>query len=119
LALAGGYAVREHGMGQRPSGDVDLFTDWQRRADFPAVVDVVIEALAAHGYSVTVVARSDTFARLLLGRTGSTPDDAPEKLELAADWRSHPPVMLDVGPVLHPDDATANKMSALDAAVVP
>ncbi|MFC7531416.1 hypothetical protein [Actinoplanes sp. GCM10030250] len=30
LALAGGYAVREHGMGNRPSGDVDLFTDWQR-----------------------------------------------------------------------------------------
>ncbi|GAA2596063.1 hypothetical protein GCM10010435_89010 [Winogradskya consettensis] len=28
LALAGGYAVRMHGMGDRPSGDVDLFTDW-------------------------------------------------------------------------------------------
>jgi hypothetical protein len=28
LALAGGYAVRAHGMGDRPSGDVDLFTDW-------------------------------------------------------------------------------------------
>jgi hypothetical protein len=27
LALAGGYAVQEHGMGDRPSGDVDLFTD--------------------------------------------------------------------------------------------
>jgi hypothetical protein len=30
LALAGGYAVRAHGIGSRPSGDVDLFTDWQR-----------------------------------------------------------------------------------------
>jgi hypothetical protein len=110
LALAGGYAIREHGMGHRPSGDVDLFTDWQRRADFPAVVDVVIEALTAHGYTVAVESRSDTFARLLLG-TGH--HDAPEKLELAADWRSHPPVVLDVGPVLHPDDASANKMSAL------
>jgi hypothetical protein len=29
LALAGGYAVRAHGMGDRPSDDVDLFTDWQ------------------------------------------------------------------------------------------
>jgi hypothetical protein len=44
LALAGGYAVRAHGMGDRPSGDVDLFTDWQRRADFPAVADRVIKA---------------------------------------------------------------------------
>jgi hypothetical protein len=31
LALAGGYAVAAHGMGNRPSGDVDLFTSWQRR----------------------------------------------------------------------------------------
>nr|WP_217808835.1 nucleotidyl transferase AbiEii/AbiGii toxin family protein [Nocardia donostiensis] len=27
FALAGGYALRVHGMGDRPSGDVDLFTD--------------------------------------------------------------------------------------------
>jgi hypothetical protein len=39
FALAGGYAVRAYGIGDRPSGDVDLFTDWQRRADFPAAVD--------------------------------------------------------------------------------
>lgn len=45
LALTGGYAVRAHGMGDRPSGDVDLFTDWQRRADFPAVVTLVVDAL--------------------------------------------------------------------------
>jgi hypothetical protein len=31
LALAGGYAVSAHGMGNRPSGDVDLFTSWQHR----------------------------------------------------------------------------------------
>jgi hypothetical protein len=33
FALAGGYAVSAHGMGNRLSGDVDLFTDRQRRAD--------------------------------------------------------------------------------------
>jgi hypothetical protein len=27
LALAGGYAVSAHGIGDRPSGDVDLFAD--------------------------------------------------------------------------------------------
>jgi len=26
--VAGGYAVQLHGMGNRPSGDVDLSTDW-------------------------------------------------------------------------------------------
>jgi hypothetical protein len=34
LALAGGYAVSAHGMGNRPSGDVDLFTGWQNRGEF-------------------------------------------------------------------------------------
>jgi hypothetical protein len=29
LALAGGYAVQAHGIGNRLSGDVDLFTTWQ------------------------------------------------------------------------------------------
>ena len=57
LALAGGYAVRAHGMGDRPSGDVDLFTDWQRRADFPAVTDLVIQALTDNGFLVDVDAR--------------------------------------------------------------
>lgn len=42
FALAGGYAVSAHGMGQRLSGDVDLFTDWQRRGDFSSAVETVI-----------------------------------------------------------------------------
>jgi hypothetical protein len=29
IALAGGYAVQAHGIGNRPSGDVDLFTTRQ------------------------------------------------------------------------------------------
>jgi hypothetical protein len=108
LALAGGYAVREHGMGDRPSGDVDLFTDWQRRADFPAAADLVIEASTDNGFMVYVDARADTFARLLVSRSYE-PDTEPQKMELAADWRAHPPVTLGVGPVLHPDDAVGNK----------
>ncbi len=112
LALAGGYAVRAHGMGDRPSGDVDLFTDSQRRADFPAVTDLVIESLTDNGFLVKVDARADTFARLLI-----TPNDEPAaeplKMELAADWRAHSPVTLNIGPVLHPDDAVGNKMAAL------
>jgi hypothetical protein len=39
LALAGGYAVSAHGMGNRPSGDVDLFTSWQRRGEFPELAE--------------------------------------------------------------------------------
>jgi hypothetical protein len=57
--LAGGYAVRAHGIGHRPSGDVDLFMDWQRRADFPQVADLVMVALTEAGFAVTVDARGE------------------------------------------------------------
>jgi hypothetical protein len=90
-----------------------LFTDWRRRADFPAATDTVIAALEKHGYTVNVAIRGDTFARLLVHAPGDGADAEPEKVELAADWRAHPPVLLGVGPVLHPDDAVANKMCAL------
>lgn len=113
FALAGGYAISAHGMGNRPSGDVDLFTDWHRRADFATAVDTVIEALTHYHYSITVVIRSDTFARLLLASPEAGSDGNEDKLELSVDWRAHPPVTLDIGPVLHPDDAVANKMCAL------
>ena len=39
LALAGGYAVSAHGMGNRPSGDVDLFTGWKHRGEFTAFAE--------------------------------------------------------------------------------
>lgn len=119
FALAGGYAVRAHGIGDRPSGDVDLFTDWQRRADFPAAVDAVIATLIEHGYGVRVAARGESFARLLVTAPGASGEGAEDKVELSADWRSHPPVLLDVGPVLHVEDAVANKMCALNGRALP
>jgi hypothetical protein len=32
-------------MGNRPSGDVDLFTSWQRRGEFPELTAAVVAAL--------------------------------------------------------------------------
>jgi hypothetical protein len=119
FALAGGYAVRAYGIGNRPSGDVDLFTDWQRRADFPAAVDAVVAALGDHGYAVRVAVRGESFARLLVTTPDASGDGTQDKVELSADWRAHPPVLLDVGPVLHVDDAVANKMCALYGRALP
>jgi len=41
------------------------------------------------------------------------PDGEICKVDLGIFWRSRDPVALDVGPVLHPDDAAAGKMDAL------
>jgi len=116
LALAGGYAVQAYGIGRRPSGDVDLFTTWQHRDEFPELTSAVLSALKGAGYTTSVIMSGETFARLIV----TDPlDGQEEKVELSADWRAHEPVQLDVGPVLHPDDAVANKVCALFGRALP
>jgi Nucleotidyl transferase AbiEii toxin, Type IV TA system len=95
----------------RPSEDVDLFTAWERRGDFATAADAVIDGYRDGGYAVAVTQRFDTFARLAV--TDPTQPDHPYKVELAANWRALPPVMMDIGQVLHADDVVAGKMSAL------
>lgn len=111
FALAGGYAVQAHGILDRPSEDIDLFTAWERRGDFAAAVDAVVDAYRAAGYTAEVTQQFETFAQLAV--TDPATPDRPYKVELAANWRSLPPVMMDIGPVLHVDDVVAGKMSAL------
>jgi hypothetical protein len=116
LALAGGYAVQAHGMGARPSGDVDLFTSWQHRNEFPELTTAVIAALESSGYTASAIQRAETFVRLMVTDPA---DGVAEKVELSADWRAHDPVQLDIGPVLHADDAVANKVCALFGRALP
>lgn len=111
FALAGGHAVGAHGILDRPSEDVDLFADWQRRADFPTAVDAVIAAYRNEGFEVVVDLRLETFARLHVSRADGP--DRHHRVELVANWRAQPPVEMEIGPVLHPDDVMAGKMDAL------
>ena len=41
------------------------------------------------------------------------------KVELGCDWRARPPEVLAIGPVLHPDDAVANKVTTLFGRAAP
>lgn len=111
FALAGGHAVAAHGILIRPSEDSRLVADWQRRADFPTAVHEVIAAYHAEGLHVEVDLRLDTFARLFV-TDPEYPSDH-HKVELVANWRAQPPVQMDIGPVLHPDDVMAGKVDAL------
>jgi hypothetical protein len=95
---------------------VDLFTSWQRRGEFPELAAAVIAALEAAGYKASVIMSAETFTRLIL----TDPEDgSEEKVELSVDWRAHEPVQLGVGPVLHADDAVANKVCALFGRALP
>lgn len=83
FCLAGGYAVQAHGF---------------------------LDAYAADGLDVAVTTATSSFGRL---RVTDPTTGATSKVELGVDWRAHPPVALAIGPVLHPDDAVANKVCAL------
>jgi hypothetical protein len=109
FVLAGGYAVQAHGILKRVSDDVDLFTNQSDPAKFDAAVDAVRDAYTSDGLTVEVVRSGSTFARLLV----TDECGRQTKVEMGRDWRAEPPVMMAIGPVLHPDDAVANKVSAL------
>lgn len=115
LALAGGGAMLAHGFVERLTKDIDLFTDRDVQEAL-AVVRALRSALAACGLEV---------------RDGPAPsehrfvvrDPATESVcavDVFADGgRLQPLVVLDVGPVLHPDDLAADKVLALWSRALP
>ena len=112
FCLAGGYAVRVHGILDRPSEDIDLFTTAEAAGQFARSVADVVPAYREAELTVSILDEHAGFARLAVSDARS---GAASKVELAIDWRAHPPVILDIGPVLHADGAVANKVNALNS----
>jgi hypothetical protein len=71
-------------------------------------VEVVIAAYQREGLQVETELRSASFARLDVRSAAES-----VKVEMGLDWRKNEPIRLAVGPVLHADDAVANKVCAL------
>lgn len=109
FALAGSGAIRDHGVTDRPTEDVDLFTDSLDVSRFDRSVDQVVADLRGSGYEVQETRRVSRFARLHV----VTSDGRQLDVDLGVDWRRDDPVRLDVGPVLSLADAVGNKVSAL------
>ena len=109
FCLAGGYAVQAHGFLDRPSEDVDLFTTSAAEEQFPEALTTVIAAYKGDGLDVSTTAESPGFARLQV--TDPTTRATPRSN--SASTARAPTRPLAIGPVLHPDDAVANKVCAL------
>jgi hypothetical protein len=107
FALAGGYALTTHGLVNRATEDVDLFTNHLDPDEFTRAVEAISAAFTQAGHPVTVVRRAELYARLHVGQ------DDPVQVELAYDWRSENPARFDIGPVLDRDDVVAGKVLAL------
>ncbi|MGN9783444.1 nucleotidyl transferase AbiEii/AbiGii toxin family protein [Nonomuraea sp. ZG12] len=107
FAPAGGYAVQAHGFLTRRSEDVDLFTSAD--GEFDAAVHAALTAYREAGMKAEITQENPGFARLLV----TDASGRSVKVEMGVDWRAHPPVRLEIGPVLHPNDAVGNKVAAL------
>lgn len=108
FVLAGGYAIQAHGFLDRLSADVDLFAEASAEFNFSEAVDAVIAAYQRDGLNARTEAQSSSFARLIVSTAGEQ-----ARVELGVDWRMNEPIRLAIGPVLHADDAVANKVCAL------
>ncbi|GAA0622421.1 hypothetical protein HPO96_28335 [Kribbella sandramycini] len=115
FVLAGGYALRAHGFGDRDSDDIDLFTDVLDPAPFATAVSDLVAACPADGLRADVVRQAPTFARLLV----TAPDGATGKADLGVDHRGFPPVETGLGPVLAERDAVGSKAGALYSRLEP
>ncbi|WP_433008518.1 nucleotidyl transferase AbiEii/AbiGii toxin family protein [Kribbella sp. CA-294648] len=115
FVLAGGYALRAHGFGERDSDDIDLFTNVLDPELFAQAVEQLAAAYRADGLDVVVARQAPLFARLVV----TAEDGTNAKADLGVDHRGHPPVELAVGPVLSEPDAVGSKVGALYSRLEP
>lgn len=108
FVLAGGNAIALHGIGHRPTEDVDLFTNHADPGNFKAAVDAVISALEADGWETEANLGWQTYARITATRKGVV-----VSVDLGLDYRSSPPTVMEIGPVLALKDAAGSKMATL------
>lgn len=107
FVLGGGHAIELHGMGTRPSEDIDLFSP--ERGGPGMAADELIDEYARDGLKVTVRLRTPDLVQMEVADA----DGHRCNVDLGVFWQARSPVLLDIGPVLHPDDAVAGKMDAL------
>jgi hypothetical protein len=117
FALGGGHALLAHGLVDRPTEDIDLFTDTD--GGVRAATGLVRSALTKAGLRVTSAPGSSDLTEVIYGM-----DDAIEELvvsdgsatasvSLARLARHRTPIVMAVGPVLHLDDLLGSKVCAL------
>ena len=123
FALGGGNALIAHGVIDRPTEDVDLFTDQEQGVG--AAAGAVEASLRAAGYDTE---RQDITAGLPGGFEAmsaglaewiiTAPGGGQLRLQTAYFDRGRPPVQMDFGPVLDLRDVIAGKICALASRAV-
>ncbi|HEX3716271.1 MAG TPA: nucleotidyl transferase AbiEii/AbiGii toxin family protein [Trebonia sp.] len=107
LAITGGYAVKAHGLVDRPSEDIDFATS------HPAPVEEMTEALAASyrqaGCQAQVLNTGGRFGHLDV----VLPSGGACRVDILKEPLNHEPAMMAFGPVVALADVVALKVGAL------
>ena len=124
FALAGSNALMTHGVIDRVTQDVDLFTS--REGGVEAAADAVEKALRQSGFEVErqdkTAGLSDIWDDMGNGMAEwivSSPGGQEMQLQLAYFDRGNDPVLFEVGPVLSLEDVAGGKTAALASRVEP
>jgi hypothetical protein len=113
FVLGGGVAWLVNGLVDRPTEDVDLFTD--TAGGVVAAAGEVTAALTEAGYRVAREEGDELFAGMDedLQEFVVSGDGRALRLTLCRLDRHRAPVVMDLGPVMHLDDLVATKVAAL------
>ena len=113
FVLGGGVAWLVNGLVQRPTEDIDLFTDTAGAVE--AAAGKVTAALTAAGYQVFREVADELFEGMDEDLREYHVADGEKALRLTLTRldRRRAPVVMDVGPVMHLDDLVASKVAAL------
>jgi Nucleotidyl transferase AbiEii toxin, Type IV TA system len=118
FALGGGNALIAHGIIDRPTQDVDLFSDEEHGVE--AASAAVTEALGRSGFRAEPVDKTAGLADVFYGMGEglaewviTAPDGRQLALQMAYFEREHSPVVMEFGPVLDLEDALGGKTAAL------
>jgi len=124
FALAGGNALIAHGLVDRPTEDIDLFSNEEGGVE--AAADDVESALDAAGYATERRDKTGGLSDIFYGMGDglrewiiTAPGGHQTMLQMAYFDRMRGPVTMDVGPVLDLEDLVGWKVVALVSRIEP
>jgi hypothetical protein len=124
FALGGGNALIAHGITERPTQDVDVFSDEQGGVE--AAANAVEAALQEAGFGTERWDKTGGLADIFDGMGEglaewivTAPGGEQMMLQMAYFERTRRPVIMDVGPVLDLEDVVGGKVCALASRAEP